>query len=141
MVLISEMYLNMATRDKPNNYFAWYNDDDRLAIVVRQQSTDSSKGITSGEYDTYTDSSVTNGIKMTIHSKYEAVTAVTDDLADNAGLDSTMHSSVLDYVKARLSEDQGDMEKSQYFLGKYEKKVSKAPTRRTGVRVLLVPEL
>ena len=141
MIQEQEMYLNMATRDKPNNYFAWYNDDDRLAIVVRQQSTDSSKGITSGEYDTYLDSTVTNGIKMTIHSKYEAVTAVTDDLADNAGLDSTMHSSVLDYVKARLSEDQGDLQKSQYFIGKYENKISKASTRRTGVRILLVPEL
>jgi len=131
----------MATRDRPNSYFAWYNDDDRLAIVVRQDSTDSSKGTTSGEYDTYLDSTVTHGIKMTIHSKYEAVTAITHDLADNSGLDSTMHSSVLDYVKARLSEDSGDFQKSQYFLGKYEKNISKATTRRTGVRVLLVPEL
>ena len=30
----------MAKRDAPNNYFAWYNDDDRLAIVVNQESSD-----------------------------------------------------------------------------------------------------
>ena len=58
----------MANRDTPNSYFAWYNDDDRLAIVVRQSSSDSSKGTTSGEYDTYLDSTVTSGIRLTIHS-------------------------------------------------------------------------
>ena len=43
----------MATRDKPNNYFAWYNDDDRLAIVEKQLDTTSAKGIDSGEYDSF----------------------------------------------------------------------------------------
>ena len=57
----------MAKRDTPNSYFAWYNDDDRLAVVVRQEDSDSSKGTTSGEYDTYLDSTVSNGIQLTIH--------------------------------------------------------------------------
>jgi hypothetical protein len=65
----------MAMRDTPNTYFAWYNDDDRLAIVVRQESTDSAKGTLSGEYDTYLDTSVTDGIKMTVHSRYESVSS------------------------------------------------------------------
>ena len=131
----------MATRDAPNSYFAWYNDDDRLAIVVRQDNTNSSKGTISGEYDTYLDSTVTNGIKMTVHSKYETVSALTNDLADNAGVDSTMHSYILDYVKSRVLEDMGQIEPSMYFRTKYENGISKTPTRRTGVRVLLVPEL
>ena len=131
----------MATRDKPNDYFAWYNDDDRLAIVERQINTTDSKGITAGEYDTYTGSSITDGIKITIHSKYETATALTDDLQSTCGLNETMHSYVLDYVKSRILEDQGDLEKSAFFKNKYEGGVMKAPTRKSGVRVLLVPEL
>jgi len=131
----------MARRDAPNNYFAWFNDDDRLAIVVSQENSDLSKGTTSGEYDTYLDSTVTNGIRMTLHSKYEDVSAVTDDLEDNCGLDSMMHSSILDYVKSRVLEDTGQVEASQYFRTKYENGVAKKPTRKSGVRLIVVPPL
>ena len=131
----------MATRDKPNNNFAWYNDDDRLAIVERQRATDDSKGVSSGEYDTYLDSTVTDGIRMTIHSKYEDVDALTDDLSDNCGLDSIMHSAVLDYVRSRIYEDGGQFQEAQYFRAKYEQGVAKKPTRRSGVRVLSVPRM
>ena len=131
----------MARRDTPNSYFAWYNDDDRLAIVVRQESSDSSKGTTSGEYDTYLDSTVTDGIRMTLHSKYETVTALTNDLEDDCGLDSMMHASILDYVKSRVLEDIGQVEQSQYFRTKYENGIAKKPTRKSGVRILVVPEL
>ena len=131
----------MATRDNPNSYFAWYNDDDRLAIVERQINTDESKGVSSGEYDTYTSSTVTDGIKMTIHSKYETATALTDDLQTTCGLNESMHVHVLEYVKSRILEDQGELDKAGFFKGKYESGVMKTPTRKSGVRVLLVPEL
>ena len=131
----------MALRDKPNNYFAWYNDDDRLAIVVRPINTDDSKGVTAGEYDTYTDSSVTDGIKMTIHSKYETATALTDDLQTTCGLNESMHVHILEYVKSRILEDMGDTAQATFFRGKYDSGVMKKPTRKSGVRVLLVPEL
>ena len=131
----------MALRDKPNDYFAWYNDDDRLAIVVRSTNTDDSKGVTAGEYDTYTDSTVTDGIKMTIHSKYETASNLTDDLQTTCGLNESMHVNVLEYVKSRILEDEGDLEKATFFRGKYDSGVMKKPTRKSGVRVLLVPEL
>ena len=131
----------MANRDTPNSYFAWYNDDDRVAIVVKQASSSSSDGTTAGEYDTYLDSTVTNGLRITVHSKYETVDALTDDLQDDIGLDSMMHSVLLDYVKSRVLEDMGQVEPSSYFRTKYENGVAKKPTRRSGVRVLLVPEL
>ena len=131
----------MAKRDTAIDYFAWFNDYDRLAVVVRQESSDSSKGVVSGEYDTYLDSTVTNGIRMTVHSKYETVSALTDDLADNCGLDSMMHSSILDYVKSRVLEDTGQVEASQYFRTKYENGVAKKPTRKSGVRLIVVPQL
>ena len=131
----------MAKRDTPNSYFSWYNDDDRLALVVRQEDTSSSKGTVSGEYDTFLDSTVTDGIKLTIHSKYEKLSSVNDDLQSYGKLDSTMHSFVLDYVKSRILEDMGQVEPSQYFRTKFENGVQKKPTRKSGVRVLLVPEL
>ena len=131
----------MAHRDTPNSFFAWYNDDDRLAIVEQQGSSSSDDGTTAGEYDTYLDSTVTNGIKITIHSKYEAVSALANDLETTSGLDESMHSYVLDYVKARILEDIGQVEASKYFREKFEDGVEKKPTRKSGVRVLLVPPL
>ena len=131
----------MATRDRPNTNFAWYNDDDRLAIVVNQASSNSDKGTTAGDYDTYLDASVTNGIKITVHSTYETMDALTDDLATSAGLDTTMHAHVLDYVKSRILEDMGQIEQSNYFRVKYEKGIQRKSINRSGVRVLLVPKL
>ena len=131
----------MAKRDTPNTYFSWYNDDDRLAVVTRQESSDSSKGTTSGEYDTYLDSTVSNGIQLTMHSKYEELTEVTDDLQVDAKLDSVMHTYVLDYVKSRILEDMGQIEPSQYFRKRFEVGIARKPSRKSGVRVLAVPNL
>ena len=131
----------MAKRDTPNTYFAWYNDDDRLAIVTRQESSNSTKGTTSGEYDTFLDSTVSNGIQLTIHSKYEELTEITDDLQTDGKLDSIMHTYVLDYVKSRVLEDMGQMEISQYFRKRFQVGVARKPTRKSGVRFLSVPEL
>ena len=131
----------MAKRDTPNSYYAWYNDDDRLAIVERKTNTADAKGITAGEYDTYTDTTVTDGIKMTIHSKYETATALTDDLQTTCGLNEMMHVHVLEYVKSRIAEDTGDIERATFFKNKYDQGVMKKPTRKSGIRVLLVPEL
>ena len=52
-----------------------------------------------------------------------------------------MHSNVLDYVKSRILEDIGDVEKAAFFRNKYDQGVMKKPTRKSGIRVLLVPEL
>ena len=131
----------MAKRDTPNTYFSWYHDDGRLAVVVRQESSDSSKGTTSGEYDTYLDSTVSNGIQLTIHSKYEELEEITDDLQVDAKLDSVMHTYVLDYVKSRILEDMGQVEVSQYFRKRFEVGIARKPSRKSGVRVLAVPNL
>ena len=52
-----------------------------------------------------------------------------------------MHVSVLCYVKARLFEDSGDLEKAQYFRAMYTKMIKEYPLRKTGVRHLAVPRL
>ena len=65
----------MATekRTYPNDYFAWYNDDERLAIVNLITATDDDAGTTAGEYDTYSGSDVLSGIRITYHGKYPEV--------------------------------------------------------------------
>ena len=131
----------MAKRDQPNVYYSWYNDDDRIAVVELKTTTTDAKGITAGEYDTYVDDTVSDGLRITIHSKYEAVDSLTDDLEAGSGLDSTMHSTVLDYVKSRILEDEGKFQESQYFKSKYEQSIAKKPTRRASVRILSTPSL
>jgi len=132
----------MATnkRTYPNSYFSWYNDDNRVAILT-QDTTATSGERTKEKYDTYQDSDVSNGLRITYHSKYETIDAQTDDLKTDAGLDSGMHPSVLCYIKSRMFEDIGDLEKAQYFRKMYDKMIKQYPLRKTGVRHLSVPRL
>lgn len=217
----------MATnkRNYPNDYFAWYNDDSRLAIVEKVISTegenthyDAYDSFQSSVDDSYTrtvtavsrsekvagyttssahgfavgeevsisgttnfndehleskkiiavpdsttfqmtlssatganESGLTatvtskdrmvNGYRISYHSKYTDVTSQANDLYTDAGLDSGMHQYVLCYVKARLLEDMGDLEKAQYFRQMFEMGMNKYPMRKSGVRGLTVPKL
>ena len=127
-------------RSFPNTYFAWYNDDDRLAIVTLDNESTSSEG-TREKYDTYQDSDVTNGIRLTFHSKYEETTATTDDLKTTCGLDSALHNALVCYVKSRLYEDSQQFQQAQYFKQMYDNKVKTHRSRKSGVRALSVPKL
>ena len=210
----------MATnkRTYPNSNFAWYNDDDRLAILC-EDNTSTSGERTTERYDTFqgtgnlsgtiTDAdcsgttitftsaahglatgdrvsvsgttnfnddnlasqSVTvtgtdtftmtrstsdsntnetgsfvslfidNGLRITYHSKYDTVSLQTHDLKTNAGLDSGLHPMVVCFIKARMFEDAGDIERANYFRQMYEKGVHQYPLRKSGVRALAVPRL
>ena len=134
----------MATkRNYPNNYFAWYNDDNRLAVVARVLTSDVSDSTETiqDKYDTYTGSDVTDGIRMHYHSKYTSVSLIGDNLTTGAGVDSGLHPAIVDYVKSRILEDTGDLQNSQYFRQKYEMSIKQYPHRKTGVRNLSVPRL
>ena len=133
----------MAKRNFPNDYFAWYNDDDRLAIVARVLSNDVSDSTETSrdKYDTYTDSSVTNGIRIHYHAKYGQVSQITDDLRTDSGVDTSLHPAIIDYVKSRLLEDAGDLQRAGYYKSKYERTIKQYPHRKSGVRVLSVPHL
>ena len=133
----------MAKRNFPNDYFAWYNDDDRLAIVSRVLSNDVSDSTETSrdKYDTYTDSSVTNGIRIHYHAKYGQVSQITDDLRTDSGVDTSLHPAIIDYVKSRLLEDAGDLQRAGYYKSKYERTIKQYPHRKSGVRVLSVPHL
>ena len=132
----------MATdkRTYPNNYFTWYNDDDRLAILT-EDTTSVSGERTYEKYDTYQGSSVTNGIRVLYHSKYEAATAVTEDLKTDLGADTGLHKYVLDYIKCRLYENTGNLQQAAYHMDMYKKGIKRWPHRNSGVRFLSVPKL
>ena len=132
----------MATnkRTYPNSYFAWYNDDQRLAILT-QDTTATSGERTQEKYDTYQGSDVSNGIRITYKSKYGTIDAQTEDLKTEAGLDSGLHPALVCYIKLRMFEDVGDLQKAQYFKQMYDKMVKQYPLRKSGVRALAVPRL
>ena len=132
----------MATnkRSYPNSYFAWYNDDDRLAIVCKVLSNDTTETVID-KYDTYSGDSVAGGLRIHTHSKYGKVEEVTDDLKSNSGLDTSLHASIIDYIKSRLLEDMGDLQRAAYYRNKYERTIKQYPHRKSGVRALSVPRL
>ena len=130
----------MAKRTYPNDYFAWYNDDNRLAIIA-EDTTSNDTVSTTGKYDTYQGDDVLEGIRIYCNSKLLTVSELDDDLYSDVGLDSGLHICVLYYVKARLFEDSGDMEKSDYFRKLFYRELKQYPTRRSGVRNLSVPRL
>jgi hypothetical protein len=131
----------MAKRTSPNDYFAWYNNDDKLAIVCLVTATDDDTGAKIGEYDTYSDSTVLNGLRIHYHAKYGEVRNPEDDLYKDIGLDSGMHYSLLCYVRARLLEDAGDYKSAQYHRKMFEKTKNEYPMRKSGIRVLSVPRI
>ena len=67
--------------------------------------------------------------------------AQTDNLPSDIGLDSGLHPAVVCYMKARMFEDTGDIQKAQYFKAMYNKMVKQYPLRKSGVRALSVPRM
>ena len=116
------------------------NDDERLAILCEDRTSTSGEK-TKEKYDTYQGADVTAGIRVTYKSKYGTIDAVTEDLKTTAGLDSGLHPMVVCYVKARMYDDMGDMQKAQYFRQMYEKDMKQYPLRKSGVRQLSVPKM
>ena len=132
----------MATdkRTYPNTYFTWYNDDSRLAILSNDTTPTSGERVTE-KFDTYQGDDVTNGLRITAHSRFDYVDAQTDNLKTDIGLDTGLHVCVVCYVKSRLYEDIGDLQQAQYYRTMYEKMMRQYPSRKSGVRHLSVPRL
>ena len=131
----------MAKRDYPNDYFAWYNDDRRVAILeLDTVSTSGEK--TREKYDTFqSEDDVSDGLRITYHSKYETVTSsnLTTELSTGMGVDTGLQDLIVCFIKVRMHEDMGDLQKAQYFKGMYEKELKQYPSRISGVRRLAVP--
>jgi|TARA_R110002074_G_scaffold7799_1_gene32951 hypothetical protein len=117
-------------------------------ITVLTADTFSVSGVTNSEANegavsgvTWTSLFIDKGLRITYKSKYSTIDAQTEDLKTEAGLDSGLHPAVVCYLKARMFEDMGDIQKAQYFKGMYDKMVKQYPLRKSGVRALSVPRL
>ena len=134
----------MANRTYPNDYFAWYNDDRRLAILELDTTSTTTNERVTEKYDTFqSEDDVTAGLRVTYHAKYTTVSTsnLTSELSTTHGVDTGMQTCLLYYVKARLFEDQGNLQQAQYFRQMYEREVKRYPSRKSGVRHLAVPRL
>ena len=78
---------------------------------------------------------------MTYKSKYETVSAITEDLDTDIGLDTSLQPSLVCYMKARLYEDKDNFEQATYFRQMYDNIMMKQRSRKSGVRGLAVPNL
>ena len=133
----------MAKRTYPNDYFAWYNDDRRVAVIAIDTTATTTNERVTEKFDTYQDADVTDGLRITYHSKYTPITTanLTGQLSTTHGVDTGLQTCLLYYVKARLFEDQGNLQQAQYFRQIYEKEVKRYPSRKSGVRFLSVPRI
>ena len=123
------------------------NFDGDYAVTVSGGSTsvftfdDPNAGSNSNETGTFTSLFIDGGLRMTYKSKYETVTASTEDLDTDIGLDTSLHPQLVCYMKSRLYEDQGNMEQANYFRQMYEQQMMKQRSRKSGVRSLSVPPM
>ena len=123
-----------------------FNDDNLVSQSVATVAdtntftmTRSSSDSNTNETGTFTSLFIDNGLRMTYKSKYETVTASTEDLDTDIGLDTSLHPQLVCYMKSRLYEDQGNMEQANYFRQMYEQQMMKQRSRKSGVRSLSVP--
>jgi hypothetical protein len=119
--------------------------DGDYAVTVTSSSvftfSDPSDGTSDDETGTFTSLFIDDGLRMTYKSKYETVTASTEDLDTDIGLDTSLHPQLVCYMKSRLYEDQGNMEQANYFRQMYESNMMKQKSRKSGVRALSVPNM
>ena len=157
----------MATnkRTYPNDYFAWYNDDNRLAILA-EDITSSAGERTSEKYDTFQGDGNLSGTISSFADYNSTFTGTTKATCTSHGLttgdrvtitsspDGDLNGSYsitkIDddefyFSKTYVSETSGKftslLEYSAYYRQMYEQKVKKYRSRRSGVRVLSVPKL
>jgi len=119
--------------------------DGDYTVTVTDANTftfsDPSDGTSDDETGTFTSLFIDGGLRMIYKSKYETVTASTEDLDTDIGLDTSLHPQLVCYVKSRLYEDQGNMEQANYFRQMYEQQMMKQKSRKSGVRALSVPPM
>tara|TARA_R100000458_G_C8278527_1_gene254926 strand:- start:16811 stop:17260 length:450 start_codon:yes stop_codon:yes gene_type:complete len=132
-----------ATKDELRNKYAYYFDDDRLGIIQLQKDGEW-KSITTTGWST---------TKQTLIIQYHARYNKVEDLTQNIGEDSNtapgggsqkgiglkvgLHLALLDYIRARLAEDNQDEQKAIYYYGRFRQRVKSYPFRRSAVRGIL----
>tara|TARA_R110002051_G_scaffold19567_1_gene54369 strand:- start:714 stop:1136 length:423 start_codon:yes stop_codon:yes gene_type:complete len=121
------------TKSKIRNEMAYYFDDDRIAIVQSNKST--------GEWDSISEAITNNAnadydhrLRVTYHSRYGPITGLEQDINTDIGLKYGLHLALLDYVRSRLEEDNGDLQKASFYFGRFTKRVKQFPYRKSAIR-------
>lgn len=116
-------------KDEIRNQLAYYFDDDRIAIVQKNKST--------GEWDSIahaTQEADGERLRVTYHARYAPITGLEQDLNTEIGLKYGLHLALLDYVRSRLEEDEGDMQKASFYFARFQSRVKKFPYRKSAIR-------
>ena len=151
----------MATnkRTYPNNYFSWYNDEDRLGILCEDTTTTTGER-TQEKYDSFQGDGNLNGnltASSTAAGAFVDFTSASHGLAVN---DRVIISGTTTYdgnhaitvvgdantfritaTNSEANEGAGDLQRAQYFRAMFDKMVKQYPLRKSGVRALAVPRL
>ena len=84
----------------PEDYIAWFIKGNHLAIVTLKGETSGSTHSKYGQHKPI-DEAVANGVLIHYQAEPNAVSAITD----TPDVDNVFHTSIIDYVKARLYQD------------------------------------
>ena len=121
------------TKDKIRTQMAYYFDDDRIAIIQKNGTT--------GEWDSISETVTNNAdskkdhrLRLHYHARYTDVNNLEQDINTDIGLKYGLHLALLDYVRARISEDVGDVQTSTYYYMKFKERIKKYPYRKSAVR-------
>ena len=106
---------------------SYYFDDDRIAVLE----------IHEGEWKSI-QTTVPNDsgkrLQIHYHSRFDEVTGLHQNINKTIGLKYGLHLALLDYLRYRLEEDNGDFQKSSYYLVRFKERIKKYPYRRSAVR-------
>ena len=106
----------------------WFIDEERLGVVEKETAEDDTGKLIT-EYKSPT-INLGMGLRIRYKSNYRPVSKINDDLDKYSNLHESLHPALVCYVKSRLYEDAGDLEKSQYFRQMYELTIRKFPDSR-----------
>jgi len=127
------------TKDEIRNKFAYYFDDDRLGLVELKDGE--WKSVTTTGWSTTQDTLI-----IDYHARYNKVTDITQNLGEDdnktpegtdqvgIGLKVGLHLALMDYIRARIAEDNQDEKKAIYYYGRFRTRVRSYPFRRSNVR-------
>lgn len=117
------------SREKCRTQLAYYFDDDRIAITQLNLS--------SGEWDSIGDATALGDgdrLRITYHARYAPISDLEQDINTDIGLKYGLHLALLDYVRSRLEEDEGDMQKASFYFARFQSRVKKFPYRKSAIR-------
>ena len=116
-------------KDIIRRQMAYYFDDDRIAIIQKNKTT--------GEWDSITEETQEadgTRLRVTYHARYSPISDLEQDLNTQIGLKYGLHLALLDYIRSRLEEDEGDMQKAAFYFSRFQSRVKKFPYRKSAVR-------